>query len=145
MSDTLTETTCGVWNGPHICRLPADEDHQHAGDHRCGGCGDVWNQGLDDYDENFENDHDGPTCEDELGVTYAVPETEEERRLGRLRMGAVAHEALTTSPGVRGHRYGRDRTSEPPCPSCDAIEREAAALVALGVMAGARGADGANR
>lgn len=128
--------TCGAWNGSHICRLPVDDGH--AGNHRCAGCGDVWNQGPDDYDENFTNDHDGATCEDELGRQYTTPETPEEQRRGRLMMGAVAHDALTTTRGVRGHAFGRDRTGEPPCSTCDAIERETVALVAVGVMVGPR-------
>lgn len=71
---------CKAWNGPHICRLPIDDnfDSRHEGDHRCGGCGDVWNQGPDDYDENFENDYD-EMCEDELGITYRTPEPPEVR------------------------------------------------------------------
>lgn len=33
-------TPCRDWSGPHDCGLPDDHD----GDHRCGGCGDVWNR-----------------------------------------------------------------------------------------------------
>ena len=91
------------------------------------GCGDVWNQGPDDHDENFVNDYAGETCEDELGRRYTTPETLEERRRARLAFGAAAHEALTTTRGVRGTSPA-DRAGEPPCPTCDAIDREAAAL-----------------
>lgn len=133
------ESGCGVWNGPHICRLPVDDGH--AGDHRCVGCGDVWNQGPDDHDDDFTNDYDGPLCE-ERGQRYMTEETPEERRTARLLMGSLAHDALTTTKGVRGHAFGRDRTGEPPCRTCDAIERETAALVALGVMIGPRSTAG---
>lgn len=121
---TDVEPECGAWNWSHTCALPSHD----AGDHRCVGCGDVWNQGPDDHDENFVNDYAGETCEDELGRRYTTPETLEERRAARLRLGAAAHEALTTTRGVRGHQAGRDRTGEHPCPTCDVIDREAAAL-----------------
>jgi hypothetical protein len=131
MSDT-EERGCGRWHWPHVCRLPED----HAGDHRCVGCGDVWNPWPDDDQDDFggslsdQNLYDVTelSCEDELGRQYTVPETPEEQRRARLMMGALAHDAVTTTRGVRGHQPGRDRTGEPPCEICDAIDQEAAAL-----------------
>lgn len=40
---------CDAYNDAHDCGLPAD----HAGDHECAGCHDVWNRGPwdDDADE----------------------------------------------------------------------------------------------
>lgn len=124
---TDVEPECGAWNWSHTCRLPGD----HAGDHRCVGCGDVWNPGPDDHDESFVNDYDGATCEEELGPRYTLPETPEERRIARLAMSAITHNALTTTRGARGHEFGRDRTGEHPCATCEALDREAAALRAI--------------
>lgn len=51
---------CKGWNWMHTCELPAD----HVGDHECAGCGDVWNRGeWDDDDEQWDRPEE--RCDDD--------------------------------------------------------------------------------
>ncbi|MFJ3403452.1 hypothetical protein [Promicromonospora sp. NPDC090134] len=58
-TDPTAASRCGATNGPHTCHQPPE----HAGDHVCAGCRDLWNRGP--WDDDLDP-WDGTTCLDDL-------------------------------------------------------------------------------